>query len=73
MTKVPERSLMRVPEVIEKVGCGDRPGLNTVRRADPTFPKPRGVGKRMIYWIREEIDAWIDSLPVKGTNKPKTA
>lgn len=55
---------IRVGEVARLLGGG----ISTVWRrsaTDPTFPKPRRLGRRHTIWIRGEVLAWRD----QGVNK----
>jgi predicted DNA-binding transcriptional regulator AlpA len=32
-------------------------------RDDPTFPRPRQLGRRVTRWVRTEVEDWIRSRP----------
>lgn len=32
-------------------------------RDDPSFPRPRALGRRMTRWVSSEVEAWIVSRP----------
>jgi predicted DNA-binding transcriptional regulator AlpA len=32
-------------------------------RDDPTFPRPRQLGRRMTRWVRSEVVDWVASRP----------
>lgn len=52
----PER-LLRLPEVIERVGL-KRTAIYQ-RAKEGRFPKPRSLGSRCTVWVESEIDGWI--------------
>lgn len=60
-------SLLRMPEVVAKVGLSK----STIRRAVARgeFPLPRKFGAASL-WVEAEIDAWIATL---ATTTPKEA
>lgn len=57
--------LLRLPEVISKLGFGSRATIwRAVRRGD--FPKPVVIGRNSIGWHADEIEAWVAALPRRG-------
>lgn len=55
-TPATPRRLLRLPQVLDKVGTKRTPWLDLVRRGDA--PKPVKIG-RAVSWDETEIDAWI--------------
>ena len=55
---MPMRALLRV------LGLKSRQAVYHRLRRDATFPKPRRVGAHSIAWLRSEVTAWVQSLPV---------
>jgi len=56
----PHRQILRMPDLIAKVGMS-RPTIDRLARAG-AFPKPIPLGKgtRALGWFEHEIDAWLD-------------
>ncbi len=52
-----EERLLRLPEVIDRVGLS-KPALYA-RIAEGTFPKPVKIGRRAVAWPRSAVDEWI--------------
>ena len=40
--------------------------LYDLRRADPTFPKPRLIGRQKYLFVRAEVLAYVENLPLVG-------
>lgn len=55
---MPMRALLRV------LGLTSRQGVYHRMRTVPGFPKPRRVGPHSIAWVRSEVQAYVQSLPV---------
>ena len=53
-----ETRLMRLPEVIERLGVG-RSTLYRLVAEDPTFPRPVKVGRKVIAWRSDLLEEWI--------------
>lgn len=55
--------LLRIAAVAEKVGIPKSTLWMLI--ASGEFPKPREIpGRRIVAWREDEIDRWIESLPV---------
>lgn len=60
--KLPDPLLSDVQGVAALLGASP----STVRkllRDDPSFPRPRALGRRMTRWSRAVVEAWIVSRP----------
>ena len=55
-----EMRLMRLPEVLERLGVG-RSTLYRLVANDPTFPPPIKVGRRVVAWQSDLLEEWIVS------------
>ena len=53
-----EMRLLRLPEVIERLGVG-RTTLYKLVAEDPTFPQPVKVGRKVVAWRSDLLDEWI--------------
>lgn len=56
-------NLLTVKQVIDKLNCS-RSFLWTLRKKDPTFPKPFAIGlgeerTRGSRWVEAELDQWL--------------
>jgi len=49
--------LMRLPEVMHKVGLGRTSIYERIRMG--SFPRPLQLGGNSVAWINKDIDAWI--------------
>lgn len=58
----PER-LLRLPEVIERVGL--KRSAIYQRMAEGRFPVSRSLGSRCAVWLESEIDAWIAGIAIR--------
>ncbi|RYI26771.1 MAG: AlpA family phage regulatory protein [Acetobacteraceae bacterium] len=38
-----------------------------ILRTDPSFPRPRQLGRRLTRWARGAVEAWITSRPAAQT------
>ncbi len=57
--------LLRLPEVIKKVGLGKTSIYGRVKSGD--FPSPVKLGGgRAIAWKILDVEAWINALPTVG-------
>jgi prophage regulatory protein len=50
--------LIKLPEVIKKVGLGKTEIYQRI--SEGTFPKQVSLGGRSVAWVESEIDAWIE-------------
>ena len=50
-------SLLRLPQVIERVGMRRTAIYDGVSRG--TFPRPIKLGRRCVAWPSDVIDAWV--------------
>ena len=57
---------MRRAEVENLVGLKVAAIYRMMRTGD--FPKPVRIGSKAVRWRREDIEAWIDSLPRASTD-----
>ena len=53
-----ETRLMRLPQVIERLGVG-RSTLYRLVAEDPTFPRPVKVGRKVVAWRSDLLEEWI--------------
>ena len=53
-----ETRLMRLPQVIERLGVG-RSTLYRLVADDPTFPRPVKVGRKVVAWRSDLLEEWI--------------
>jgi prophage regulatory protein len=58
MNTQPQRRIMRLPEVCERVGLGKTAIYGRIK--DHTFPSPIKLG-RASGWIEEEVQNWVES------------
>ena len=58
--------LLRLPDVIEKVGLGKSSIYDGVRQG--TFPAPVKLSRRAVCWPASAVDAWIADR-IKGGAK----
>lgn len=63
MSKGPATRLIRLPEVIVRVGLS-RSAIYK-RMADGTFPRNRSIGPKCAVWVEAEIDDWIVAVSIK--------
>ena len=56
----PPPRLLRLPEVIERVGL--RRSAIYQRMSEGRFPKCRSLGPKCSVWVEAEINAWIQSV-----------
>jgi len=57
-------SLMLMRELLPTLGIRSRQAVYDRLRADPTFPRPRRTGAHTVAWVRGEVEAWLQALPV---------
>ena len=55
--KILTRLLLRLPEVVGRVGFGKSTIYALIKRGQ--FPSPIALGARARAWISTEVDAWI--------------
>lgn len=60
--------ILRVRDVTERVGLG-RTSLWRKER-DGEFPRRRVIGGGIVGYLESEIDEWIRTRPVVGTDEP---
>ena len=53
-----ETRLMRLPQVIERLGVGHST-LYRLVADDPTFPRPVKVGRKVVAWRSDLLEEWI--------------
>ena len=56
----PPARLLRLPEVIDRVGL--RRSAIYQRVSEGRFPKSRSLGSKCAVWVEAEIDAWIAAV-----------
>jgi prophage regulatory protein len=59
-----QRSLLRLPQVIARVGL--RRSSLYRRVAEGTFPAPIKLGARAVAWDSLSVDEWINSRLAEG-------
>jgi prophage regulatory protein len=57
---VPPPRLLRLPEVMERVGL--RRSAIYQRMSEGRFPKCRTLGPKCSVWVEAEINAWVQSV-----------
>jgi prophage regulatory protein len=64
-----DTNLLRLPEVVERVGFGKSTIYALIKRGQ--FPSPIALGARARAWISTEVDAWIAQriLETRGATK----
>ena len=67
-TQAPLPRVMRLPAVIRETGLSRPTIYNRVKAG--TFPAPRALGEKSSGWRGEEVQAWIDSLPLSTIAPP---
>ena len=55
---IPQKRLLRLPEVMDKTGFGRASIYRYV--ALKKFPQPVKLGVRAIAWRSDEVDVWIE-------------
>ena len=60
---VQEVKILRIPAVMSKIGIARSTIYDWLNpkspRYDPTFPKPRALGRQSVGWIEAELNEWI--------------
>ncbi len=56
--------LLRISEVVKTTGMGRSTVYRLVK--ENKFPRPVRLGARSSAWREDEVQAWMDSLPVSG-------
>lgn len=61
--------MLRLPEVIELTGLSQ----TTIwrREKDGVFPQRRRLGANLVAWRSDEIEEWIEELPI--AEEPESA
>lgn len=54
-----KHKILKLPAVLEKVGCGKSSIYRKLSEGD--FPTPIKLGERSVGWVEAEVDAWIES------------
>lgn len=57
MSAATSRTVLRLPEVIERVGLSRSSVYSYIQLG--MFPEPVKLGKRASGWLAEEIDGWL--------------
>lgn len=60
LATVPPPRLLRLPEVMERVGL--RRSAIYQRMSEGRFPKCRTLGPKCSVWVEAEINAWVQSV-----------
>lgn len=60
--------MLRIREVIDRTGLS----RTTIWRRERSgrFPRRRDLGGGLVGWAEDEIDHWLESLPVIGSEEP---
>jgi prophage regulatory protein len=64
-TPRPDR-LLRLPDVIDKVGLQKTSIYEMSGRNPPAFPRPIKLSRRAVCWTESSIDAWIQERVAAG-------
>jgi prophage regulatory protein len=59
--------LIRLPEVLQMVSVGKTTWYSMVK--DNKAPAPKKLGPRSVAWNKQEIENWINELPLNTTNQ----
>ena len=62
------RSFLRLKEVQRRTGFS-RSEVYRRLAHDPKFPKPVPIGARIIGWIDDEVDDFVDAIIAAGRSK----
>jgi prophage regulatory protein len=62
-----QEKLIRLPEVMQRVGLSRSTIYARINRKGDTFPKPIKLGERAIGWPSSSIDAWIEEMIQKAS------
>lgn len=54
--------LIRLPEVLQMVSVGKTTWYSLVK--DNKAPAPKKLGARSVAWSKQDIENWINSLPL---------
>lgn len=63
---VPEMRLIRLPEVMHRVGL--KRSTIYQRMSEGRFPRSRTLGPRCAVWLEAEIDEWIRKVAENDRN-----
>lgn len=55
--------LLRIGDVIEKTSLSRTTILRLEKEG--TFPSPKAVTEGAVAWLEDDVDRWIQALPVK--------
>lgn len=61
----PTVRLLRVDDVVALTGM--RRSTVYLRVSQGTFPRPRQLSRQSVAWRSDEVQAWIEHLPVAGS------
>lgn len=64
-TPSPER-LLRLPEVVARVGLQKSSIYEMLGRTPPAFPRPLKLSRRAVCWPASAIDSWIQERIKSG-------
>jgi prophage regulatory protein len=54
---LPEKRIVRMAEVVKRTGIHRATIYRMMARGD--FPQSKAVGKRIVCWDSDDIDAWV--------------
>ena len=66
------RSILRLKEVQRRTGLS-RSGIYRALAQNPNFPKPVPIGARIVGWVEDEVDAFVDAMIAAGRSKTPPA
>ena len=61
--------MLRLPAVLQRTGLS-RSALYALMAAGH-FPRPLRIGARAVAWLEHEVEAWIESRPRGGSERPE--
>ncbi len=64
----PDRRLLRLPEVKEKVGLSRTAIYRLI--AEGHFPRQVCIGPRTVAWCQEDLEAWIEQRIQGAVGEP---
>jgi prophage regulatory protein len=62
--------ILRRKAVCDKLGGIDNVTLWRINRDDPTFPAAVQINKRIVGWIEEELNQWLEHRAASRAKKP---
>lgn len=57
-TSTPER-LLRLPDVVARIGLKKSSIYELMGRTPPAFPRPVKLSRRAVCWPSSQIDSWV--------------